>query len=743
MTATEYQHYVPRFLLRNYRFNKLQNKNAPRRKGKHKSSHHAADESPPVPDRELRDGLVREIDLAKGKLVETLLSETFGMDAMYSSDVPQDHTRTLNDIETRLSKLEGKASEIIASVKRDFDSGKHVTSLKRLVWRTNRDPLGSTLLISSMQDKNLLRKFLFIMHYRNKTFHSRFSKSLASYDADDRSSMIKFMTEQRLQHPIEVWFRNIAAILDADIEKFSDYLHDAPRLAATFHAYPPDMSWFLKNMHAYYLVFVKPQSPRLQFVLTENAYSVFEGPSSPQAWTDYHLFSPIAPSILIISRSTILGSGYLEDGKLLSDLRNTMALQHRDPVAALHSLLEDMPVQIAKNNYSQIVNGKPEALPTKVGRDKHVFYFSLFKISDHHVGLINSIFLDNAAHTSKIIYREPDALQAALDFYLESDLKGFKAAAPSRERVTEDTLLIKERYQIDRVPTLKYLKMLETVTKDLGSQVSLRHVTPLYMDPVVVLPPLRREMKRLHRLLGGSDLGYPYDWNQSKRLADLWIKIDVLKGKVESSKQNKAIREARGRFISEHIPLRRIWLLLKNLKELSRSDSSSFHSFTGMGLGLDGVEDTLADAHEVFEVKLLGRLMQAASQLEDVRERSGYVAVVQSSEDEKMNAKAFWEGVQVAFACGYIEDCGISSIREQALNLRSPLMSYLPRFLSMYRLNQALKTEQNIELMTRIVVAKSFASLDLRMSKALRGHLHRALFQTCYPTEITPQLASR
>ena len=259
----------------------------------------------------------------------------------------------------------------------------------------------------------MLRKFLFIMHYRNKTFHSRFSKSLQDYNANDRQSMIEFMSAEKLHHPIEVWFRNIAAILDADFEDYPNFIKDAPRLAATYHAYPPDMSWFLKNMQADYLAFVTPTSSDLEFILTENAFSVFEGPCGPQAWTDYHLFSPISPNLLIVSRSIILGTGNAEDEAQLSLPRSFLTSIHRNLGAAGESLLQDLPVHQARNNYSQIVNGKNEALPVKMSRDKHIFYFPLFKVTERQVGCINTIFFDNASSTSAIIYRDVSPVDSA------------------------------------------------------------------------------------------------------------------------------------------------------------------------------------------------------------------------------------------------------------------------------------------------------------------------------------------
>jgi hypothetical protein len=52
-----------------------------------------------------------------------------------------------------------------------------------------------------------------------------------------------------------------------------------------------------------------------EFILTENAYGVFEGPNSYQGWTDWHVFAPTNPRLLVVMRQNILESyaGLLEE----------------------------------------------------------------------------------------------------------------------------------------------------------------------------------------------------------------------------------------------------------------------------------------------------------------------------------------------------------------------------------------------------------------------------------------------
>lgn len=262
------------------------------------------------------------------------------------------------------------------------------------------------------------------MHYRNKTFHGRFTKSKEDYDCNDRALMMEFMDREHLHEPIEVWFRNIRAILEADINDYPNFFESASKLADKYHAYEQDMRWYLKNMQMHYLVFVRPEHPGQEFILTENAFSVFEGPVSGESWTDFHLLSPVSPKLCILSRSNLLGTGYDEDTEQLNAMRRMTTIFHSDPEGAYESVLGDLPVRQAYNSYSRIVNGRREALQTGIRSREDEFYFPFFKISDRHVNLINTILFENAFKTSAIIYHEVNEYSNPRSGYTDASCNG-------------------------------------------------------------------------------------------------------------------------------------------------------------------------------------------------------------------------------------------------------------------------------------------------------------------------------
>jgi hypothetical protein len=76
-------------------------------------------------------------------------------------------------IEKKLSLIEGQASRIIAQVADAHKAGKNEVTLSR-------------------HDKDLLRKFLFIMKYRSPIFYARFNHQKAEdYSSNDRTPFLE------------------------------------------------------------------------------------------------------------------------------------------------------------------------------------------------------------------------------------------------------------------------------------------------------------------------------------------------------------------------------------------------------------------------------------------------------------------------------------------------------------------------------------------------------------------------
>ncbi|KAL8789537.1 MAG: hypothetical protein Q9195_006764 [Heterodermia aff. obscurata] len=444
----QYHHFIPRFLLRNFAVFKNPGNVKPRTgRGKKKPA--------PVPSR------LNTLDFASGTLIQDDVAHTFGIVDMYR-DITASGSDPF-DLEKRLSRLENDAARIFADIKRAHDSGRGDIHLKR-------------------SEKDLLRRFLFIMLYRNKTLAGRYEKSTEEYDAVDREAMLSYMQEHSFRTPRDVWFSNIRAFLEIDLSK--EWQQWYPELHA--RAYPSDARWFFKNMQMSYLAFCTPETADEEFLLTQNSYGVFEGPSSPSgAWTDYHVFAPVSPRLLMVTRSFLLPSG--NDGEAGEEERLAMLEQsksmHFDPASA-DSCLEDLPIAKARNNYTRMLDGKLVLLPTRISREKHIFFFKFFAIKATHVQKINQIFLEEALGTTQLVYKSSIGLRLALEYYLTSEDPGFKQVIRKMDADLPDHIPRLDgdawdtRREENRLP---FLRILENIAKTLGSTVTAKYNM---IDPV-------------------------------------------------------------------------------------------------------------------------------------------------------------------------------------------------------------------------------------------------------------------
>jgi hypothetical protein len=397
-----------------------------------------------------------------------------------------------SEIERKFGVLEANASKVIKRIEDDFACGKKTTCLSR-------------------PDKDTLRRFLFIMHYRSRKFYHRFEKTAEAYDAIDRSLLVNYMRERGFATPREVWLDNLGAFLDVKLG------HDSKRWESELMeiAYPDDAKWFCHHMNQFFLCFCRPEDLQDGFLLTQNAYGVFEGPNSEVGWTDWHNFAQISPKLLIVLRNIWippLPSDPIFD-KTRNDFEKLVALHcsiYSNPASA-RSWLADLPVERPRYSYSSVQfagNAKRRAhVKATCLSDDDTFEFKLFELPSSHVQKINSILLDNAPSTELIVFGARSALRRALEFYFQLEHLGFKAwwnfpQEMSRAIIGNDGLYNKGDFR-------KYLIGLEGIGHDIGSEVEVKYpVSKLNM--VSLVPDFSAKFESRYRQLG--QFFYPDDY---------------------------------------------------------------------------------------------------------------------------------------------------------------------------------------------------------------------------------------
>lgn len=174
------------------------------------------------------------------------------------------------------------------------------------------------------------------------------------------------MRKKGFKSPRDVWFDNLRVFLDIELDvdnKWIDYI--------SRQAYCEDAKLFEIHVRNQFITFCQPELSQDEFILTENAYGVFEGPSSfnvdatgnqlgPRIATEYHNFAPISPQLMIISRGCLLASPteegapeFAAEHELWNEIHRSL---HACPEEAT-SILHNLPIKRCTNSYSNRMDG--------------------------------------------------------------------------------------------------------------------------------------------------------------------------------------------------------------------------------------------------------------------------------------------------------------------------------------------------------------------------------------------------
>lgn len=432
----QYQHFVPQFLLRNFSHPYKPDGEGPRKgkgggKRKYEKGMHP------------KDPVIRNFDLLAEPptICEKPVKRILGQMNMYQdSSKPIEHQQ---HVEQLLSKLEGQASMIFRKITKAFEQKEAGLWLMRA-------------------ERDLLRKFLFLLKYRGDGFRRRFfHQSLEDYNADDKELVHEYMATHGFKRPLDVWFHNIKTIIETDMDTETDWLRELRK-----RMYPDDAMWFFSHVSMYYMAICTPTNPDDEFILTDNSYNIFEGPNGfaedtktgevgGLAYTPLHEFAPISPKLMILLRCNVLPDP-LEDAdknvKEYRDFQRSLAC----PLGS-KSMLADLPISKARNNYSRVVDGRIILISGEDGepRKDHKFCFKFFPINSTHVHTINALFLDNAGMCSSVVFESQESFARTLEWYLTAPCSIGKILVDTNVKVSvrEATLM-----------------KLEKVSRDLGSQ---------------------------------------------------------------------------------------------------------------------------------------------------------------------------------------------------------------------------------------------------------------------------------
>jgi len=361
-----------------------------------------------------QDPYIKIYDLESGVLDFHKVRRSYGFPDMYK-DV--DHERAYH-VEESLSKLENSAAIIYHRIRKDHDSGKYNFSLDR-------------------KDRNILRKFLFVMRYRSHKFWSKYTGTIDNYDYNDRDMLIEFLKQKSITNLRQVWLLNLEVIVRTEIDADGEWLQTINR-----EMFSADASMYVFHMSESYMAFCEPESPKDEFILTDNGFGIFEGPviydtanlkstgadgSLPQlgdpAYTEFHKLAPLSPRLVLILRSNFLRSEPLWE-KRRNFFREWKAWPKAD------SLLQDLPIKPPDVHYWLPGNNSN---PVHTLDDK--FSFEIYKVKTKQIHMINALLLQEALRSitwvsDESLKRSVQAFLGNPNFMLEVSLAVFPQFTP-------------------------------------------------------------------------------------------------------------------------------------------------------------------------------------------------------------------------------------------------------------------------------------------------------------------------
>ncbi|KAK3364707.1 hypothetical protein B0T25DRAFT_620570 [Lasiosphaeria hispida] len=527
----QYQHFVPQFLLRN--FAHPYRPKGVRKRGKTKDENGL----------HYGESVVRSLDLAADPPVicEKPVKRILGQMNMYedaSKSSPQEKR-----VEEMLGRLESQVSVVFRKIVEAHEKWAGGNAMEK-------GTLAEMCLARSERD--LIRKFLFILKYRGSGFHRRFYHDTAEdYDSNDKELLREYMAEKGYQRPMDVWYDNIKAIIDLEMDPGCEWIRELPK-----RMYPDDAMWFYTHTELYYMAICTPAEPDGEFVLTDASYGVFEGPSTfardirtgrvePTAHTPFHMFAPVSPKLMIVLRSSVFPDP-LEDAdeqvKILRSIRRMLAV---DMVygGEVKGLLSDLPVAKARNSYTRVVGGRLQRMGGYDGARKteHKFYFPIFQIGSEHVNTINGVLLDNCGTCTSIVFGNTAVFAKTLEWFL-----------------TCPTRFGKVMSGVEGDGRSEALEKMEAISRHLGSTKATvqDHLNPPdmlgYDEYMHAHTELHRDWKKITFL---------EDQDQTGRMWILRVKIDSWSHGVEES-----IRQRNRDLLNEayrRLPPRRYLLFVK------------------------------------------------------------------------------------------------------------------------------------------------------------------------------------
>ncbi|KAG2754150.1 hypothetical protein P692DRAFT_20854626 [Suillus brevipes Sb2] len=368
-TRTQYQHFIPRFILRRFQVGPVKSKTERQKEFRRTG---------------VDPEFVHYYDVATGSLDIRPIGKVYGVPNFYQV---VRNTDNINELEEKLGDLERHAASIITDLHNALPQG--TFTLKR-------------------RSLELLRKFLFIMHYRNVSCSDTYFQADHPQNARSRQWIESFMKEKDIRSSVEFWLYVLRYYLDAS---HSDIMRDAAELVEKYGELglqkmmieshiPPDVEHFpayTYHVHANnYFFSIWEAAEGEEFIITHNAFGLWEGlmDGSP----DLHRIFVVSPRIALVLRSVSLRP---EMKEVVKPLSLVSCLLHVNPTPPTPSYTSGQDgVQLEHFQSARLMSNYRSS--QKGGNDS--FAFNITKLSRAQTLQFNSVVLINVQKTGSLTF---------------------------------------------------------------------------------------------------------------------------------------------------------------------------------------------------------------------------------------------------------------------------------------------------------------------------------------------------
>ncbi|KAK3985487.1 hypothetical protein QBC44DRAFT_156726 [Cladorrhinum sp. PSN332] len=751
MAATsnaQYQHFVPQFLLRNFSHPyKPDGYVGKKRKGSGKRKF----EKGMFPG----DPVVRHLDLTADPpaICEKPVKRILGLMNMY--DDPGKPTKQQQEVEQLLSKLEGQASVIFRKITKAYE---------------NKD----TGLCITRTELHIVRKFLFLLKYRGHRFYQRFSHgSPEEYNADDRELVREYMAKSGFTKPLEVWLQAIKAIINLTIDLESNWKRDLPN-----EMFTNDALWFTTEFENYYMAICTSADPHDEFILADNSYGVFEGRNTfvrdgktgkveGGAYTPLHMFAPISPKLIIVLRAVQLPNALEDTDDTVRQERGFQRSLILGPPSLTPdpewggSLLAGLPIEKARNNYTQVVNGRLEFIQSSQPwkpTETHRFQFTFFQIDTKHINIINGIFLDHLGHCTSVVFESMSAFRKTIEWVLTApcDIAGkimVGTEADVREAALKKIISVACGWGFQGEPVWKrvveplvhgfeaFRQMNLELNRELGALArgekdGLDLFRVMFGHDEQQFSP-DSELFQLYSSLGGTYGTFFKDFDQARRMWILRVKIDAW----SSGKVAETIRQRNRELLLDaylRLPPRRVWIY------------SSFQKFVILSRTLDlkpeataqalvrGPERIIIRAQHILKPDKLSALIHRTGLNNTNQRRNPHIGIWEDFKSGKSGGESAGWLMKLIMEdeSASIRHCGIPEIEEAFVRIESDLRESEDYYASL-----GLCPPWFLEIVTELMVRREIRTQFTRilgpggkLEDPLLNELKTVLFDVAYPT---------